>query len=146
MNAYLPGRVAEKFNNSRMVIFSMETSIRLFIMLLVEPPKIPLRSLGEYAQPAGRERYSSISVTAMVLPMLIYRLNYAIDLRYGNLLEIGKMVYEGHTIDLSSGHMNVIWQGDANEIRCAFPFACHLPPKLLNVTGPETNQYSPSGA
>jgi len=70
--------------------------------------------------------------------MLMYRLNYAIDMRYGNLLEIGKMVKDEKPIDLRSGHMNVIWQGDANEIAIRSLLHTSTPPKLLNVTGPET--------
>ena len=68
----------------------------------------------------------------------MYRLNYAIDLRYGVLLEIGKAVKEGKAIDLTTGNMNVIWQGDANEIALRSLKHCSVPAKVLNVTGPET--------
>lgn len=70
--------------------------------------------------------------------MLIYRLNYAIDLRYGVLLEIAKSVLSGKPIDLTTGHVNVIWQGDANEIAIRSLLHCNVPAKILNVTGPET--------
>src|SRR5690606_15201131 len=69
---------------------------------------------------------------------LIYRLNYAIDLRYGVLLEIAKSVISGKPIDLTTGHVNVIWQGDANEIAIRSLLHCSVPAKVLNVTGPET--------
>ena len=70
--------------------------------------------------------------------MLLYRLNYALDLRYGVLLEVAKAVNDEKAIDLSMGYANVIWQGDANEyaIRCLLH--CESPAKKLNVTGPET--------
>ena len=72
------------------------------------------------------------------IPTLIYRLNYAIDLRYGVLLEIAKAVNEGRVIDLTTGFVNVIWQGDANEVAIRALHHCDVPAKLLNVTGPET--------
>ncbi len=69
---------------------------------------------------------------------MIYRLNYAIDLRYGVLLEVAKSVQSGKAIDLSTGNVNVIWQGDANEIAIRSLLHCNVPAEILNVTGPET--------
>jgi nucleoside-diphosphate-sugar epimerase len=68
----------------------------------------------------------------------ILRLNYAVELRYGVLVDIGTRVFERRPIDLAMGNANVIWQGDANSI-CLRSFAhCSSPPFILNVTGPET--------
>jgi len=140
MNSYLPGRVAEKFKKSRIVVFS---SGNIY-------PYVPVFSggatedtlpgpLGEYAQSClGRERIFEHFSRKYEIPMLIYRLNYAVEMRYGNLLEIARSVYQKKTIDLKMGHMNVIWQGDANEIAIRSLLHCSTPPKLLNVTGPET--------
>ena len=70
-------------------------------------------------------------------PVTILRLNYAIDLRYGVLLDVGQKVFERRPVDLSMGHANVIWQGDANSF-CLRSFAlCQSPPAILNLTGPE---------
>lgn len=140
MNAYLPGRVAEKFKNSRIVVFS-SGNIYPFVSFgsggageeVAPDPK------GEYAQSClGRERVFQYFSHLYKIPMLIYRLNYAVDLRYGNLLEIAQMVQENREIDLSNGHMNVIWQGDANEIAIRSLLVCSSPARILNVTGPET--------
>lgn len=140
MNTYLPGAVAEKYRNSRIVVFSSGNVY----------PFVPYGSggatedmkpspVGEYAQSClGRERIFEYCAHKYNTKMLIYRLNYAIDLRYGTLLEIGKLVKEGKAIDLTNGHMNVIWQGDANEVALRSLLICESPPKLLNVTGPET--------
>jgi hypothetical protein len=57
---------------------------------------------------------------------------------YGVLVEIAKSVRDGGEIDLSMGHFNVIWQGDANEIAIRSLHHCAVPAKVLNVTGPET--------
>jgi len=62
-------------------------------------------------------------------------LNYAIDLRYGVLLEIAKAVRSGKPINLTMGHVNIIWQGDANHIAIRCLKLCASPPAKLNVTG-----------
>src|SRR5690606_31572657 len=140
MNTYLPGRVGEKFKNSRIVVFS-SGNIYPFLPhgsggATEETAPDPR---GEYAQSClGRERIFQYFSHKYQTPMLIYRLNYAVDLRYGNLLEIAQMVQEEREIDLTNGQMNVIWQGDANEIALRSLLICESPAKILNVTGPET--------
>lgn len=95
--------------------------------------------VGEYGQSClGRERIFQYFSEKYETPILIFRLNYANDLRYGVLLEIAKSVREQKPIDLNMGHVNVIWQGDVNEITLRSLHYCSEPAKLLNVTGPET--------
>ncbi|MBC6491394.1 NAD-dependent epimerase/dehydratase family protein [Flavihumibacter stibioxidans] len=139
MNAYLPGRVAEKYRHSNIVAFSTGNVYPFSPVhaggLSEEQAAAPV---GEYGQSClGRERIFQYFAEKNQTPTLIYRLNYAVDLRYGVLLEIGKAVFEGRPIDLSSGNVNVIWQGDANEIALRSLLHCSTPAKLLNVTGPE---------
>ena len=140
MNSYLPGRVAERYKNSRIVAFSTGNIY----------PFTPINSgglseehlpapVGEYGQSClGRERVFQYFSERYSIPTLIYRLNYAIDLRYGVMLEIAKSVNEGRSIDLTTGNVNVIWQGDANEIAIRSLLHCDVPANILNVTGPET--------
>ncbi|WP_130860400.1 NAD-dependent epimerase/dehydratase family protein [Gracilibacillus phocaeensis] len=140
MNTYLPGRVAEKFKHSRIVAFSTG-NVYPFTNVLSSncSEDTPVNPVGEYAQSClGRERVLTYFSHKHQTPLLIFRLNYAIDLRYGVLLEIAKQVYEGREIDLTMGNVNVIWQGDANEYAIRSLLHTDSPPKILNITGPET--------
>ncbi len=140
MNAYLPGMVAEKFKNSRIVAFSTG-NVYPFVPVFSggADESVSPGPVGEYAQSClGRERMFEYFSKKYQIPTLIYRLNYAVDFRYGVLLEIAKSVLEEREIDLSTGHVNVIWQGDANEYALRALKLCDTPPRILNVTGPET--------
>ncbi|MFE1625327.1 NAD-dependent epimerase/dehydratase family protein [Brevibacillus reuszeri] len=140
MNTYLPGRVAEKFRESRIVSFSTGNIYPLSPVLQGGSSEdAPVGPVGEYAQSClGRERIFSYFSQKYDIPMLHFRLNYAIDMKYGVLLEIAKAVYERRSLDLRMGQVNVIWQGDANEMAIRSLGLCSTPPQLLNVTGPET--------
>ena len=69
--------------------------------------------------------------------MAIYRLNYAIDMRYGVLHELARSIHEDRPIHLAMGHANIIWQGDANEMALRSLLHCSSP-ETINITGPET--------
>ncbi|MCC3357179.1 NAD-dependent epimerase/dehydratase family protein [Bacillus sp. REN16] len=139
MNTYLPGRVAEKFKESRIVVFSTGNVYPLTNILngtCTEETRV--NPIGEYAQSClGRERIFTHFSRKNGTPILIFRLNYAIDLRYGVLHEIARQVYEEQPIDLKMGHFNIIWQGDANEYAVRSLLHCDCPPQTLNITGPE---------
>jgi len=140
MNTYLPGRVAEKFRNARIVVFSTGNVYPLTPVLYGGATEsTPPSPVGEYGQSClGRERVFEYFSHKYGTPILIYRLNYAIDLRYGVLLEIAKSVNEGRPIDVSMGHFNCIWQGDANEFAIRSLLACKQGAEVYNITGPET--------
>lgn len=140
MNSYLPGRVADKYKNSRIVVFSTGNVYPLTPIAFGGATEEHLpEPVGEYAQSClGRERLFQYFASKNHTPILIYRLNYANDLTYGVLLEIAKSVKEGRPVNLMMGSVNVIWQGDANEIAIRALNHCSVPAKILNVTGPET--------
>lgn len=140
MNTFLPGMVAERFKSSRIVVFS---SGNIYPFTPVSrggaTENTPPSPVGEYAQSClGRERIFEYFSKKNDTPMLIFRLNYANNVSYGVLMEIAKSVYNQKTVDLTMGNVNVIWQGDANEIAIRSLLLCSTPPAILNVTGPET--------
>lgn len=140
MNGYMPGRVAEKFRNSRLVVFSTGNVYPLTPIShggATENSRVA--PIGEYAQSClSRERICTYFSSQFGTPMAILRLNYAIDLRYGILLDIAEKVYAEEPISLEMGNVNVIWQGDANAVALRAFAHCQSPPLILNVTGPET--------
>jgi nucleoside-diphosphate-sugar epimerase len=140
MNTHLPGLVAERFRKSRIVAFSTGNVYPLQTAdqggSIETSPAAPV---GEYAQSTlGRERMFEYGSSRWGTAVTILRLNYAVELRYGVLADIALSVYERRPIDLSTGLVNVIWQGDANSA-CLRSFSlCQVPPLILNLTGPET--------
>lgn len=137
MNAWLPGRVANRYKGSRIVVFSTGNVYPLVPVASGGATEETLPApIGEYAQSClGRERIFQYFSSKYNTPALVYRLNYANDVTYGVLLEIGRSVREQKPIDLRMGFVNVIWQGDANEIALRSLAHCSVPPKILNVTG-----------
>jgi nucleoside-diphosphate-sugar epimerase len=138
MNSYLPGRVAEKYKNSRIVVFSTGNVYHLTPVISGGATEdYPPQPFGEYAQSClGRERIFQYFSSIYNTPILIFRLNYANDVSYGVLLDIARAVKDNKSIDLSMGHVNVIWQGDANEIALRSLNHCQVPAKILNIAGP----------
>ena len=139
MNSYLPGRVAEKYQKSRIVVFSTGNVYPLMPVQSggAKEDQYP-QPVGEYAQSClGRERVFQYFSQQHQTPMLIYRLNYAIDVTYGVLSDIALAVKNQQPIDLRMGYVNIIWQQDANEIAIRSLAHCSVPARVLNVTGLE---------
>ncbi len=139
LNSYLPGRVASRFRDARIVALSTGNVY----------PKVPIESggcredvepdpIGEYAQSClGRERIFQHFSGRNGTRMCLVRLNYAVEARYGVLLDIATKVRNGEPISLEMGYVNTIWQGDANSVCFRALEICESPANVLNLTGPE---------
>lgn len=98
----------------------------------------PLTPVGEYPNAAvARERVFEFFSRRQGTPMAFLRLSYAIDLRYGVLVDLALKVWNQEPIDLSTAFFNCIWQGDANELVIRSLSQASSPPLALNLTGDE---------
>lgn len=141
MNVDLPARAARRFRASRIVALSTGNVYPLTAADGSGPSEDhPVGPIGEYAQSClGRERMFQYYSQRYGTPCVLIRLNYAIDLRYGVLLDVAEKVYARRPVDLSMGYVNVIWQGDANAAILRSLERCASPPEILNVTGPKVS-------
>ncbi len=140
MNATLPAFVADKFKKSNIVVFS---SGNIY-------PIVPLSSggcvetdrpgpVGEYTMSClARERAFEYAANTYGTKIFIYRLNFAVDLRYGVLYDMANNIINGKPISLTTPCLNAIWQGSANEIAIRGLLHAASPVCKMNVTGPET--------
>jgi nucleoside-diphosphate-sugar epimerase len=138
-NTIVPVLVAQHYAGSRMVVFSTGC---VYPFSDVTGPGTaeaePVAFLGEYASSCvARERLFTHYGRAGGTRLLLFRLNYAVELRYGVLVDIALRVHRGEPVDVTTGWFNCIWQGDAAARAIAALAHAALPPRILNVTGPE---------
>jgi nucleoside-diphosphate-sugar epimerase len=139
MNVWLPAEVCRKYRTSRIVAFSTGNVYGLApVALGGSVEEDPLRPQGDYSMSClGRERLLEYFSRSLEIPLAVLRLNYACECRYGVLADVARKVWVGEPLDLTMGHLNALWQGDANAWALqAFAHAAS-PPCALNLAGPE---------
>lgn len=139
VNAALPDRVARRYRDRTIAVLSTGNVY----------PFVPASSggasedlapapIGEYAQSClGRERVFEFGAQERGTKVSIIRLNYAIDLRYGVLADIGRAVQAGEPVSLATSNVNVLWQGYANEVVLRSLAHASSDVFTINLTGPE---------
>lgn len=136
-NTTLPAFIAERYRGASISALSSGNVYPLSTAGATE--EVPPAPIGEYAQSVlGRERVFEYFSAQDGTRVAIIRLNYAVDLRYGVLLDIGRKVRQRIPVPLAMGSVNVIWQGDANSAVLRSLALATSPARILNVTGPET--------
>lgn len=140
VNAALPDRIARRYRTSAISTLSTGNVY----------PFLPASSggatedvapapIGEYAQSClGRERVFEFAAQERGTRVSIVRLNYAVDLRYGVLADIGSAVHAGEPVSIETANVNVVWQGYANEVVLRSLAHASTDVFTINLTGPET--------
>jgi nucleoside-diphosphate-sugar epimerase len=139
-NAVVAGLAASRYRDARIACFSTGN-----VYPFVSPTtggsteRDTVGPVGEYAMSTlGRERVMTYAAERHGTPVTLIRLNYAVEPRYGVLADICRAVRDRHPIDVSSGHVNVVWQGYANEVALRSLTIATPDVEILNLTGPET--------
>lgn len=140
INVEMPRLVARRFPSARIVVFSTGC---VYPFVPVDgggaDESVPPFAIGEYASSCiAREHAFGILAAAQATPVVLIRLNYSVELRYGILVDIAQRVLAGEPLDISTGHVNLIWQRDAvaHAIQSLTIAGCPATP--INITGPDT--------
>ena len=139
MNTIVPARVAERYPRTRVVALSTGNVYPLSEVARGGSRETDaLTPLGEYANAAvGRERVFEFFSQRNVTPLALLRLLYAVELRYGVLVDIARFIHAGEAVPLTNGYFNCIWQGDANEMILRSLALAASPPTVWNLCRPE---------
>jgi nucleoside-diphosphate-sugar epimerase len=139
INTLVPARIAERFPRARIVALSTGNVYPMAAVALGSSRESdPLVPRGEYANAAvAREQILEFYSRKQGTRVALLRLFYAVELRYGVLVDIARQVWNGEPLDLTNGYFNCIWQGDANEAVLRSLAIASSPPSVWNLCRPE---------
>jgi nucleoside-diphosphate-sugar epimerase len=138
-NTLVPARVAGHCAGSRIVALSTGNVYPLSPVARGGSAEAdPLTPMGEYANAAvGRERIFEFFSQRNGTRVALLRLFYAVELRYGVLRDIAEKIWTAQPVDLTNGHFNCTWQGDANEMVIRSLALASSPAAAFNLTSAE---------
>jgi nucleoside-diphosphate-sugar epimerase len=139
MNAHVPAVICRRFSRSRIVAFSTGNVYGLTPSGRAgSREEDPPRPVGEYAMSClGRERLFEYFSRTQGTPVAILRLNYAVEMRYGVVVDLAQRVFRREPVDVTMGYFNAIWQADANAMALAALAHASSPALVVNVAGAE---------
>jgi nucleoside-diphosphate-sugar epimerase len=139
VNVDIPHGIAARFARSRIIAYSSGC-----VYPFVTPASggaredTPPSPVGEYAASCiEREQAFTEVAAAHGTPVALIRLNYAVEFRYGLLVDIAQMVFERQPVDVTTGHVNVIWHTDAVAHSIQALEIARSPAVPINITGRE---------
>ena len=131
--------VASVFRNSRIAVFSTGcvypvVDVKTGGSVETDCPG----PIGEYSMSClGRERMFDYFSAEKGEKVVHIRLNYALELRYGVLVDVAMKVLAGEAVDVTTGFFNGMWQGDVCEQVLRSLTCASSPSYILNITGHE---------
>jgi nucleoside-diphosphate-sugar epimerase len=139
MNCHLPSVVCRRYPSSRIAAFSTGNVYGLSPAGRGGSSEDDARRpVGEYAMSClGRERMFEHFSRERGTPVVLLRLNYAVEMRYGVLVDLGSRILADQPIDVTMGFVNVIWQGDANAMALTALDRASSPASVVNIAGAE---------
>ncbi|GAA5122442.1 epimerase [Haloechinothrix salitolerans] len=139
-NAAVPAMVAERYRDVPTVVYS---SGNVYPFTPVSHGGCTERDTpdprGEYAQSClARERVFAGASGRWGTPTVMFRLNYACELRYGVLADIAARIAEDRPVDVTMPAVNIVWQRDVSAWALRSVTLADSDAPVLNATGPET--------
>ncbi len=138
MNVLAPRLVAERYRGSTIVAFSTGC-VYPFVPVTSSgaTEHTPPEPVGAYALSCRQreEEFARVAAQDPSTRVVLIRLNYSVEFRYGVLVDIARRVLAEEPVDVTMGHVNVIWQRDAIETILRAHAVAANAAQPLNVTG-----------
>lgn len=138
MNTIAPWNLVQRYPGSQLIALSTGNVYPFSKVALGGSKETdPLTPLGEYPNAAvARERIFEFASRRLGTPLTLLRLFYAVELRYGVVSDIARILHRRDPLPLSNGAFNCIWQRDANELALRSLALTSSPPSVWNLCQP----------